>query len=432
MQVSVENVGALERKLTVRIPADRYETRVRERIQELGRNVRLKGFRPGKVPTKVIEQRFGAQVRNEAMSDVIGSSFQEAVRQENLRPAVTPSITPTRAGEGGEIEYVATFEVVPDLGAIDVATLPIDRPTASVEDADIDRMIETLRLQRKQWQPVERPSVAGDMVLLEYVATAGEHKHPASGTDRIGTILGSGALFAEFEQQLAGVKAGERKQFELTFPTSYREPALAGKSAQIDAHVMKVQEGRLPDVDEAFIASFGITEGGMAKFRQDVRANLERELAAALRARLKGEVLSKLLAAYPDVAVPRGMVEAEARALLRDGQQRAQRMGLEPPNSVEPFRDAATRRVTAFILVSEIARQNGITLDQRRLADELASIASTYEEPEKVVELYSKDQELMANLRNRVIEDQVIEWIAEHAKATVQALSFEQVMKPQG
>lgn len=430
MQVSVENVSKLERKLTVKIPSDRYESRVKDRLRELGRSVRLKGFRPGKVPTRVIEQRFGAQVRNEAMSDVIGSSFQEAVRKENLRPAVAPSIKTQPAGQG-EIEYVATFEVVPELGPIDVGALEITRPVASVEDADVDRMIDTLRMQRRQWTPVEREAQAGDMVLFEYAATADGVRHPATGRERVGTVVGSGAMSGEIEQRLVGMKAGEDATLAVTFPPNFRQRELAGRTADVEVHVVRVNEGRLPDVDEAFVASFGVTEGGVAKFRADVRQNLERELNAALRGRLKIEVVEKLLAAHTGIEVPKGMVDAEARAMLREGQIRAERLGLPQPDSIEPFRDGATKRVTAFLLIGEIAKQNGIALDQRRVAEELASIASTYEEPEKVVELYSKDQEIMSNLRNRVIEDQVVEWVAEHAKHSENRLSFAQVMNPQ-
>ena len=429
MQVSVENVSSLERKLTVRIPADRYESRVRERIRELGQSVRLKGFRPGKVPTRVIEQRFGAQVRNEAMSDVIGSSFQEAVRKENLRPAMAPSIRTQPAGEG-EIEYVATFEVVPELGPVDVAGIEVVRTVSKVEDADIDRMIETLRVQRRQWQPVEREAQPGDMVLFEYAATADGTRHPATGRERVGTVLGSGAMTAEIEQRLVGAKAGEDATIEMTFPASFRQRELAGKAASVELHVVRVNEGSLPAVDEAFAASFGVTEGGVAKFREDVRANLERELHNALRARLKTEVVEKLVAAFPQIEVPKGMVEAEAQAMLREGRTRAERVGMPPPDSAEPFQAGARNRVAAFLLISEIARQNQIQVDQRRVADELASIASTYEEPERVVELYSKDQELMSSLRNRVLEDQVVEWIAEHAKRVEREAPFAEVMSP--
>src|SRR6185312_10194604 len=193
MQVSIENVGKLGRKLTIRLPAQRLEDTIRSRIQEMGRSARLKGFRPGKVPTKVIEQRYGSQIRNEALSEMIGSSFQEAVTQEKLRPAVQPSIATTGRPENGEIEYTATFEVLPEIGKLDIGTLEIVKPVASVTDADIDQMIETLRLQRRSWNQVERAAQDGDMVLFEYSAQGDGFRHPDSGTDRVGAVLGSGA-----------------------------------------------------------------------------------------------------------------------------------------------------------------------------------------------------------------------------------------------
>jgi len=197
MQVSVENVGKLERKLTVRIPAGDYESQVKARLAEVARSVRLKGFRPGKIPPKVIEQRFGSQVRGEAISELIRSTFQEAVGQQNLRPAMAPEINTTGEPADGQIEYTATFEVLPDVGTVDVAKLAISKPVAQVSDVDVDAMIETLRQQRRSWSPVERPAQPGDMVLFEYSAQTADARHPAEGADRSGTILGSNAMTAE-------------------------------------------------------------------------------------------------------------------------------------------------------------------------------------------------------------------------------------------
>ncbi|MBP6133374.1 trigger factor [Thauera sp.] len=429
MQVSIESTGSLERKLTVKIPAERVESRVRERFNELGRTVRIKGFRPGKVPAKVIEQRYGQQVRSEAMNEEIGRSFQEAVRQEKLRPAVAPAIQANPAASGGEIEYTATFEVVPEIGRIDVSTLEVTRIDAAVSEADIDRMIETLRLQRRSWNPVERAAGPGDMVMFEYNATAADARHPASGNDRAATLVGSGAFVKEVEDALAGMRAGEVKTVQAAFPAGFREPVLAGKSASVEVTAVRVQEQVLPAVDEAFIASFGIRDGGLAKFRADVRANLDRELRGAVRGRTKGEVIEKLVNAWQDVEVPPAMARNEARALLAQAQQQAKQRGVEPPSSTDPFMAAATRRVRAFLLLNELAQQNQVQVDSKRVAEELALIASTYEQPEQVVALYQRDQELMSGLRNRVLEDQVVEWIVEHAKVTPRSASFDELMK---
>ncbi len=429
MQVSIESTGKLERKLTVRFPADQVESRVRQKIQELGRTVRIKGFRPGKVPARVIEQRFGQQVRNEALSDAIGNSFQEVVRQQNLRPAMAPSIS-ADAQRGDEIEYTATFEVMPELGTIDVSAIHLTRFVCAIEDADVDRMIETLRLQRRSWEPVARPAATGDMALFAYSASADGLRFPAEGEERAGTIIGSGALFAEFEAALVGMSAGDRKSVDLNFSANFREAALAGKTARAEIHLIRVQEARLPDVDAAFAASFGIHEGGVEKFRADVRANLERELKGALSARQKSETVDKLLAQFADVDVPLGMVQNEMRALLGQAQQQAKQAGMTAPHDVSLFATDAERRVRAYVLLSEVARQNAIRVDLQRVNELLASIASTYEEPEKVVELYMRDASLIEGLRNRVLEDQVVEWVLAHAKATEERLSFTQLMQP--
>jgi trigger factor len=429
MQIQLENTGALERRMTVRLPSDQVETRVRARMQELSRTVRLKGFRPGKVPAKVLEQRFGGEVRREALTDVIGASFREAVRQQNLRPAMPPSIALPAEG-GAELEYTATFEVMPEIGAVDVSNLEVVRIEAEVAESDVDRMIETLREQRRQWNRVDRPAEPGDMVLFEFAAQGDGFRWPESGTERAGTILGSGALFPEFEAMLVGTKADDERAAELAFPAGFREAALAGRTAQVSVRIMRVQTSALPAIDEAFFASFGIREGGLERFRADVRANLDRELGNALRARRKASVIEKLLSAFGTFEVPQSMVAAEREALEANARQRAEQAGqvlqLDP---AQLAREAETR-VRAFLLIDEIARQQSINPDPARVRAELMSIASTYEEPEKVVELYARDQQLMANLRNRVLEDQIVDWVLDHARVVPQGASFAEVMQP--
>jgi trigger factor len=423
MQVSIENVGKLGRKLTVRLPAQGLEDKVRTRIQEMGRSARLKGFRPGKVPTKVIEQRFGRQIRNEALSEMIGSSFQEAVNQEKLRPAVQPAIQTTGTPTNGEIEYTATFEIMPEIGTIEIGGLEIVKPTASVSDADIDTMIETLRLQRRSFAPVERAAQSGDMVLFEYAAQADGVRHPETGFERVGAILGSGAFLAEIEDKLIGHKTGDEFSVDVAYPTNFRDVALAGKNASTEIKIVRVQEPHLPEIDEAFAASFGIKEGGLAQFREDVRANLERELKGVLMGRLKATTAEKLVDAYPEIDLPQSMIENDARALARQA-------NAPGDDAFIAYLPAARKRVAAGFLLAELGRQNDVRLDSRRVSEALAMIASTYEEPEKVVELYTRDPQLMQGLQSRVLEDQVVEWVAEHAKLTEQQLSFNEVMRP--
>jgi trigger factor len=427
MQVSIENVGNLGRKLTVRFPAESYESQVKTRLAEAGRTVRLKGFRPGKVPVKVIEQRFGAQIRGETMSELVRNSFQQAVTEQKLRPAVSPAISTTGEPVDGQIEYTATFEVLPELGKIDVASLAINKPTSAVADADVDTMIETLRQQRRTWTPVERGAQAGDMVLFEFSAKGEDFER---ANERVGTILGSGAMSKELEDKIVGHVAGGEFQSDVAFPADFRFADLAGKQAQAHVKIMRVQEAKMPEVDDAFIASFGISEGGMDKFRADVRANLERELNGMLASRLKNEVLQKLMDAHQGIELPQGMVDGEARALHQQAQAQAQQQGQTYTGDASAFMEMARRRVAAGLLIGELARQNDIRPDSRRVAEMLATIASTYEEPTQVVELYQRDPQLMQGLQNRVIEDQIAEWVAVHAQTTEQPLSFSEAMRP--
>ncbi len=426
MQVSVENVGTLGRKVVVTLPADQLESKVRTRIQEMTRTAHIKGFRPGKVPQKIIEQRYGAQVHGEVLSDLIGSSFQEAMTQEQLRPAMQPSISTSGKPDNGELQYTAEFDVLPEIPAIDVGRLEITRNVASVGDEDIDQMIDTLRQQRRNWNAVERSAAEGDMVLFEYSAQSGDDRHPTEGRDRIGTIIGSEALSKALEDKLIGLSADDEAEFDIDFPAEVRVPALAGKQATVSLKVIRIQESTMPEVDADFIKSFGVDDGSMEQFRVDIRANLERELKSMLMGRLKAATVDKLIDAHSSLDVPQSLIENEARALATQNAKQGKDNSVE----IEPFMSSARRRVLAGLLLSELARQNDIKLDPRRVSEALMTIASTYEEPEQVVELYTRDPQLMNGLQARVVEDQVIEWIADHAKLNEQSLSFSEVMRP--
>ncbi|HEX5353148.1 MAG TPA: trigger factor [Rhodanobacteraceae bacterium] len=431
MQVSLENVGKLERKLTVKFPAEQFESKVRQRISELGRSVRLKGFRPGKVPAKVIEQRFGDQVRGEALSDLVGSTFREAVQQQNLQPVANPSIDTDGKPQDGEIAYTATFEVMPELPTVDVSILKIDRPKAEVGEPDVDNMIETLRVQRRVFEKVDRAAADGDMVIVDYMAEADGFRHPAEGRERAASILGSDGPLAAFDGALKGHAAGEELSFEAEFPPNFPIPQLAAKRAHVEMRIGEVQNAETPEVDEAFIRNFGIDDGTVETFRKEVRANLERELENALAARLRNEVGTKLAATYADVEVPRVLENAEADSLVRSAMPNLSGGQALPPAALEAAQPFARQRVIAGLLLRQIAQSNNLRADNRKVTERIAKIASTYEEPEQVIELYSGNPQMMENVRTAVLEDQVSEWVAEHADTTEVPLSFDEVMHPQ-
>ncbi|HLI18642.1 MAG TPA: trigger factor, partial [Rhodanobacteraceae bacterium] len=426
-----ENVGKLERKLTVKFPAEQFESKVRQRISELGRSVRLKGFRPGKVPVKVIEQRYGEQVRGEALSDLISSTFREAVQQQNLQPVANPSIDTDGKPQDGEIAYTATFEVMPDLPQVEMEILKIDRPKAEVGEADVDKMIETLRVQRRTFQKVERPAADGDMVVVDYTAQAEGFRHPAEGRERAATVLGGNTALAVFDGALRNHAAGEELAFDAEFPPTFPILQLAARQARVELRIGEVQAPHTPDVDETFIRNFGIADGTLETFRKEVRANLERELENALRARLRNEVGSKLAATYADVDVPKALERAEAESLVRTAMPNLSGEQTLPPAALEAAQPIAHQRVIAGLLLRQIAQSNNLRVDNRKVTERIAKIASTYEEPEQVVELYRNNPQMMDNVRTAVLEDQVSEWVADHADTTEVNLSFDEVMHPQ-
>jgi trigger factor len=430
MQVSVESLGNLERRMTFRLPAENVDTQVGGRLREIARTARIKGFRPGKVPTKVIEQRYGAQVRSEILDGMLRESFDNAVRENELRIAGAPRIEQSTDAAGeGELAYVATFELVPDFGDIDLAAFNVVRHTSDVGDADIDKMIENLRMQRQSWTRVEHAAKANDLVTMENWSEVDGVRRPSEGAEKGSTVVGSGAMLKELEDAIVGMAPNEEKTVQVTFPADWRIAEFAGKQVDIHMRVLEVSEPVLPEVDGAFIRSFGVKSGEADQFRTEIRSNLERELKGALMQRLRREVGEALVNKYAEVELPPRAVENEARALQANMAEQARRQGQRFDASIEPFMEAARKRVLVALLVGEIARRNELRLDQRRLNETMRLIASTYEEPEQVIELYRNDPQLMAGLQSRVMEEQVIDWIAERATHTEQALSFQDAIR---
>jgi trigger factor len=430
MQVQVESVGNLERRMTLRLPAGAIESQVGGRLREMARTARIKGFRPGKVPTKVVEQRYGQQVRAEVLDGLLREGFDSAIRDNALRLAGSPQIQPSGETDG-ELAYVATFEVMPEFGEIDVSTLEVVRHTAEITDADIDRMIDNLRLQRRSWSAVTRPAQQGDAVDLETWSQAGDERIPAEGTEKGVAVIGTGSMLPQIETALVGMKAGDEQSLEVAFPAEWRVPQLAGRTVQVHVKAEQVSEPHMPEVDAAFIRSFGVKSGEMDDFRSEIRSNLERELKGALMGRLRREVGEQLAAGYADVELPPRVVENEARQMARQAFEQSRQQGNTgelPADAHQMFMEPARKRVLVGMLVGEVARRNELTLDPKRVGETMRLIASTYEDPRQVIELYRNDPQLMAGLQARVMEEQVIDWIAERARHTEQALSFQEAI----
>ena len=430
MQVFVENTSGLERRLTVTVPGQEIQGKVEAKLRELCKEVRIKGFRPGRVPMSVVKQRYGQQVRQDVLNETVQMSLQQAIQDEDLRPASMPSLEAEPKNEdGSDLEFSALIEVYPEIGELDVGAMAIESPETEVKDADVDEMLETLRKQRTVWNAVERTAQAEDQVLLDYVAETEEGRVPPTGNLRLAVIMGESG-FDELEEAIASIPAGEEKNVELTFPEDFREPTLAGKEAKVDLTVVSVSEGSLPELDEEFVQGFGVEDGDLETFRVEIRNNLERELKQATSTVLKNRLIEVLLKASPDLEVPVSIVRQEAAGMVSQIFQ-AQGQQVEPEQMkslVEPFMEQAEGRVRAGLLLGELAQQNNIHVDPAKVREAIEIAAGTYEEPAEVVQLYYNNQQLMQQVESSVLEEQVVDWVLENAKVTPREMKFQEVM----
>ena len=427
MEVSVENTGGLERRLTVHVPGQDIQDKVNSKLRELSKQVRIKGFRPGRVPMSVVQQRYGKQVRQEIVNETMQQSLQQAIQDQELRPASMPrlDVEPENL-DGGDLEFSALIEVFPEIEQLDVGQVEIDRPDTEVTGSDVEAMLNTLREQRRVWSPVERAVESGDQVLVEFVAEAKEGAVPAQGKQRLAIIMGESG-FDSLEEAVAAIPVGEMKNVKLDFPGNFRDPALAGEKARVDLEVVSVSEGSLPEVDEEFIKSFGIEDGTLDSFKEEIRGNLERELKQATNTMLKTQLIDELVKATPDLDVPTSIVREEAASMAA---QLASSQGQEQPDPVliEHFMEKAESRVRGGLLLGELAQQNNIHIDGARVRDAIENIASTYEQPAEVVQLYYGNQKLLQQVESSVLEEQVVDWVMENAKVAPKEMKFQEVI----
>jgi len=413
--------------MEVSVPKEQIEQAVDERLKQVSRTAKLKGFRPGKVPIKVIRQQFGAQVRQEVLSDLMQSSFTQAVTEQKLNPAAGPRIEPITAGPGEDLKYRAIFEVFPDISLKSVDGLAITRPAADVTESDIETMVQNLREQRPRFDAVERESRAGDRVTMDFEGQIDGHAFEGSKGVDVAVILGGGRMLKDFESGITGVRAGERKQLSVGYPQDYHNKALAGKTAAFDVHVKKVDEKQLPPLDDEFCREYGVADGGMEQLLAEVADNMRRELAENIRGRVKQQLLDRLLEANP-VDVPKSLVDNQVREMQFDT---ARRIGAKDASQIpppEPFLEPARRRVALGLLIGELIRSRGIELDRERVDSRLDELASTYPDPDSIVKTYRQNPEALRQVESTVLEDQVADYLLERAKVTDQPSSFKELM----
>lgn len=427
MMVSVETLPGLERRIEVSVPANRVRQQVDARLLKVSRTVRIKGFRPGKAPIHVVRKHYGREVREEVVTDLIRETFAEALRQEKLQPAGGPRIEPQKTGEPDDLRYTATFEVYPQVELKDVADIRLTRPVASVAEGDVDAMIDSLRHQRPNWNDAQRACKDGDRITIDFEGRIDGEPFEGGKSENLVITLGAGRLLPDFEQGVRGAAAGESREFDLRFPDDYPAKHLAGKTARFQAAVRKVEESTLPELDAAFCEAFGVGEGGVEALRAEVRENMERELAQAVHARLKAQVMDQLLAANP-IAVPRALVESE----IRDMQvELLRRSGSRDPRQLPPreqFEAGARRRVALGLILNELIRKAGIQADAGQVQRRLDELVATYADPDEARRQYLQNDAATRQLQMSVLEDQAVDWVVKNARVTDQAGSFKDIM----
>jgi len=433
MQVVVESVSALERRLKISVPSSRVEQSVNNRLNQTARTIRIDGFRPGKVPLSMVKKRFGDSIRAEALEDIIRDSYVAAIESQQLRVASYPSIEPFNTPQGQDFEFVAVVEVYPEITIADFAGLNITRPNASVSDADVDEMIANLRRQRATWSESTEAAADQDRIVIDFEGSVGGEAFAGNSAKDFNLVLGSGRMIPGFEDQLVGVKAGENKTITVTFPADYQAENLAGKEAEFKIAVHKVSKPVLPELDATFLEQFGVKDGNVEQFRSDVRKNMERELRNGIRSKVKSVVFDALLAANP-IDLPKALVAEEVN---RQRQQAIQQFGGNA-NAIKPemlpdelFAEAARRSVALGLLLAEVIAANQLKSDQDRVRALIDEIAQSYEQPEEVAQWYYGNKEQLQQMEAVVLEDQIVDLILAKAQVTDSEVSYNEILRPQ-
>jgi trigger factor len=431
MTSQLEQIGVLERRLSMAVPLASIETQVRERLRGIARNAKLPGFRPGKVPMKMIEQSYGAQVQAEVMGDAVSKAFSEAIDEHKLRVAGQPQIERREPAGDQEIGFTATFEVYPEVGIGDIGALRIERGQCEVTAAEVDRTIGVLRKQRARWVAAEWPAQDGDRLTMDFAGTVDGVAFPGGSADGFSFELGEGKMLPDFEAGVRGANAGDKKTFPVKFPDDYGSEGLAGKTAQFDVTIKQVETPQLPAVDADLARELGVADGDVEKMRADVKLNLEREVRQRLRARLRGSVMEAL----PGVAgleLPKALIESESTALAERAKADLQSRGVDVKNipvPVEAFKDQAEKRVRLGLIVAELVKQQGLQAKPDQIRKQIEEFAQSYENPGEVIRYYFSDRNRLAEVEAIVVEQNVVDWVVSKAQVADLPLSFDELMK---
>ena len=431
MQVSVEKTSELSRKMTVSLPEEMLQEKMDARFKSLAREVKVDGFRPGKVPVRVVKKMYGDRIRGEVTGDLIQTTYFEALQEQELNPAGHPHIHPNEESAG--FEYTAEFEVYPEISLELLPTLEIKRPVAVVEQADQDAMVAKLREQKKSWETIERASEKDDRVTIHFSGVCEGENFTDGKVEDYPVEIGSDKMIPGFEDELIGLEAGANKAFEVVFPEGYGNEKLAGKTAEFEVELTKVEASVLPEIDEEFIKAYGVEDGTMESFNTDVKTNMERELAQGIKGKLKNTVMDALYEKL-EITLPNALIDDEIKNVMKPYQANAKKQGMNIEDLDLPkdmFEGQAKRRVALGLILGEIIRKNEITVDDTRVRSTIEEMAVSYEKPEDVLEWYYADESRLNEVKQMILEDQTVEWVVEQAQVSDETVSFEDIMEKQ-
>jgi len=431
MQTNFETLSPLERRLTMAVPVDSIDREVEDRLRKLCRTVRMPGFRPGKVPVKIVAQQYGPQVRSEVIGNAVQQAFEEAVREQNLRVAGYPRIEPKEdATEAGKLAFSATFEIYPEFKLGDLSLAKIERPILTVGDAEVDHTLEILRKQRVQYEQVLRAAQAGDRVTVDFLGKIDGNEFAGGKATDAALVLGEGRMLPDFETGVTGIVPGESRTFAVSFPADYGAKEVAGKSATFEATVKKVEQPKLPELDAEFARSLGVADGDLAKMRVEVKANVEREV----KKRIDGEIKQKVMQALLDstqIELPKSLVEIEIQRLQQQARTDLESRGVKMdqiPLNPEVFEVQAKRRVALGLIIGEMVKEHGVAATPAQVRSLVDDFAQTYEQPSEVVKWFYSEAKRLAEFEGLALESNVVNWVLGNAKVEDKAVTFDELM----
>jgi len=430
MQTSIEALGRLERRFNMAVPAEQIDREVEQRLRKLSRTVRMDGFRPGKVPLKIVAQHYGPQVRSEVVGDAVQKAFSEVVQEQKLKVAGYPRIERKEGGDGKQLTFSATFEIYPEVKLGDLAGATIQRPVHAVDDADVDRTLAILRKQRTSWEPVTRASRTGDRVTVDFIGRIDGNEFPGGKGAGVAVVLGEGRMLPEFESGLAGVTAAEHKSFPVGFPADYPGKEVAGKTANFEVIVQKVETPRLPEIDAEFAKSLGVADGDIAKMREEIRENVQREVKKKVESEVKQKVMQALIDSTT-LELPKSLVEIEMQRMVQQTRADLEARGIKLerlPVKPEALEGQARRRVALGLILGELVKSHELGAKPEQVRSLVTEQAQTYEQPFEVVRWVYSEPQRLSEFEGLAVESNVVSWVLGRAKVEDKAISFDELM----